>query len=283
MAQAAKDAKSKISGQFSMFSDIMAEEESIKITYPNLKEYDTMEKLKKEKEICGIYISGSPLDDYMSEIMSYNFNSSMIQEGDSESDDGEMEGSQDFVSDLKDGMDVDCGGVISEVKRIMTKQGNKPMAIITIEDVYGEFDCMMFNKVYEKEGAELDVDRIAHIKGRLSIRVGDKPIILIEKIDYLDKKANNSNLQDSSNGQSQVFGDAKEKEEKVPNVYMKFDITDNELVSTISEIVSCYQGKCPVFVQHEKKLYPLGVKANPSNSFVAEISEIIGSDSIKII
>ncbi|MBQ4542159.1 MAG: hypothetical protein IJA23_04845, partial [Clostridia bacterium] len=58
---------------------------------------------------------------------------------------------QDFVSDLKDGMTVNCGGVVSLVKKIMTKQTNKPMAIITVEDIYGEFDCMVFNKIYEKK------------------------------------------------------------------------------------------------------------------------------------
>ena len=278
MAQAAKDAKSKLAGQFSMFSDIMAEDEAIAINYPNLKEYDTMERLKKEKEICGICISGSPLDDYIEQIMSYDFNSSMIQEGDSgeESEDGQ---NQDFVSDLKDGMNVHCGGVVSVVKKIMTKQTNKPMAIITVEDIYGEFDCMVFNKIYEKEMDDLTQDRIVHIEGRLSIRVGEKPIILVEKIEYLDKKQNTN----AAAGTSTVFGAAEKKEEKIPNVYLKFNLDDKELVDLIGEVVSCYQGKCPVMVQHNKKLYNLGLKANPSNSFVAEISEIIGGENIKII
>ena len=281
MAQAAKDAKSRVAGQFSMFSDIMSEDEAIKINYPNLKEYDTMERLKKEKEICGIYISGSPLDDYMSEMLEYNFNSSMIQDGDSGSEEDEMGNSNnDFVSDLKDGMQVDCGGVVSVLKKIMTKQGNKQMAILTIEDIYGEFDCMMFNKLYEKEMAELEQDRIVHINGRLSIRVGEKPIILIEKIDYLDKKADLTKTNASE--QSQVFGMEKQVEEKIPKVYLKFDLNNQELVATIGEVIECYQGKSPVMVQHEKKLYNLGFKANPTNSFVAEISEIIGAENIKI-
>ena len=282
MAQAAKDAKSRISGQFSMFSDIMAEEEAITINYPNLKEYDTMEKLKKEKEICGIYISGSPLDDYLSQIMSYSFNSSMIQDGDAGSEESEFDQNKDFVSDLKDGMEVDCGGVVSVLKKIVTKQGNKPMAILTIEDVYGEFDCMMFNKLYEKEMYELDQDRIVHINGRLSIRVGEKPIILIEKIEYLDKKPNQTEQQ-NANANSQVFGDTKKQEEIIPKVYLKFDINDTRLIDAINEIMTCYQGKSPVVVQHENKLYNPGYKVNPTNSFVAELADIIGSSNIKIV
>ncbi len=281
MACAAKDAKSKVSGQFSMFSDIMAGDESLKITYPNLKEYDTMEKLKKEKEICGIYISGSPLDDYMSQIMEFNFNSSMIQEGDAESGDGEFDNSQNFVSDIKDGMAVECGGVITEVKKIMTKQGNKPMAILRVEDIYGELDFMVFNKIYEKEGDALAQDRIVKITGKVSVRVGEKPIILAEKIEYLDKPQTTAQIEQINNNSG--FGEEKQAQEKIPNVYLKFNINDTNLVSVIGEIVACYQGKCSVFVQHERKLYNLGVKANPTNSFIAEISEIIGEDNIKII
>ncbi|MBQ4542158.1 MAG: hypothetical protein IJA23_04840 [Clostridia bacterium] len=126
---------------------------------------------------------------------------------------------------------------------------------------------------------ELVQDRIVHIEGRLSIRVGEKPIVLVEKIEYLDKKQKAN----ASAEATAVFGASEKKEEKIPNVYLKFNLDDKSLVDLIGEVVSCYQGKCPVMVQHNKKLYNLGLKANPSNSFVAEISEIIGGENIKII
>ena len=280
MACAAKDAKSKISGQFSMFGDLMGEDEAIKIVYPDLKEYDLMEKLKKEKEVCGIYISGNPLDEYMQIMKNYNFNSSMIQEEDVEGETvDESENHDDFVSDLKDGMMVDCGGVISEVKRIMTKVGNKPMAILVIEDIYGEFDCMMFNKTYDKFAESLASDRIVHITGRLSIRVGDKPIILVESLEYLDEKKTEE-LQKPQ--EKAVFGETKQ-EEPTKKVYLKFDITNESLVAEIGEIMACYAGECPVFVQHNKKLYNLGFTVEPTTSLVAELASIIGEGNIKII
>ena len=280
MACAAKDAKSKVSGQFSMFGDLMGEDEAIKIVYPDLKEYDHMEKLKKEKEVCGIYISGNPLDEYMSIIKDYNFNSSMIQEEDIEGETvDESDHRDDFVSDLKDGMMVDCGGVISEVKRIMTKVGNKPMAILVVEDIYGEFDCMMFNKTYEKFAESLTEDRIVHITGRVSIRVGDKPIILVENLEYLDEKKAEEIQKPQEKA---VFGESKPVE-KVKNVYLKFDITDAKLVETLGEILSCYQGASPVFVQYNKKLYNLGFSVEPTTSLIAEVSSIIGDANIKII
>ena len=154
------------------------------------------------------------------------------------------------------------------------------MAIVTIEDVYGEFDCMMFPKTYEKFAEVLDTDRIVHIGGKISVRVGEKPIILIEKIDFLDEKPVE---QIASDNETQVFGEEKKKEVKISKMYMQFNINDKELVETICEILSSYPGKSPVFVQCDRKLFNLNVCVEPSSTLVAEISAIIGGSNIKII
>ena len=80
-----------------------------------------MEKLKKEKEVCGIYISGNPLDTYLSQMINYTFHSTMIQEGDDDGAQTDEMTENNFVSDIKDGMQVECGGVLSVIKKIMTK------------------------------------------------------------------------------------------------------------------------------------------------------------------
>ena len=64
---------------------------------------------------------------------------------------------------------------------------------------------------------------------------------------------------------------------------MQFNINDKELVSVVCEILSSYPGKSPVFVQCEKKLFDLHASVEPSNTMVAELSTIIGSNNIKII
>ena len=280
MACAVKDSKSRSAGQFSMFG-MMDADEAIKIDYPNLPEFENMEKLKKEKEVCGIYISGNPLDTYLSQMINYTFNSTMIQEGDDDGVQAEESEQSEFVSDLKDGMQVECGGIVSAVKRIMTKQGNKPMAIITVEDIYGEFDCMMFPKTYEKFGSTLESDRIVQITGKISIRVGEKPIILIENIKYLDEKSAEP-IEQKQDAKTAFVQEVKPEQEKLKKVYLQFDITNQNLVETLNDIVSSYPGKSPVFVQYNRKLYPLGFNVEPTNAMVAEISRVIGQDNIKI-
>ena len=281
MACAVKDAKSKVAGQFSMFGDIMGEEESIIINYPKIKEFDDMEKLKREKEVCGIYISGNPLDGYMDKFSAYNFNSSILP-NEGEDEDGEIDdddNTDEVASEVKDGMLVECGGIISEVKKIFTKQTNKPMAILTIEDIYGDYDAMVFNKLYEPLAEELDVDKIVHITGKVSIRVGDRPIIIVSTLDFLD----NSQKEDETpkKKQPQVFGEEAKKEE-VKKIYMRFDLKNQSLVDQVSEVLGFYEGNSPVIVQHNGKLYDIHIFSEPSNTLIAEIGAIIGIDNIKV-
>ena len=74
------------------------------------------------------------------------------EEDETEEDDefGETSKKQEDEVPIKNDMPVICGGSISDVKKILTKVGNKEMAIIQVEDLFGTFDVMVIPKVYEK-------------------------------------------------------------------------------------------------------------------------------------
>ena len=205
----------------------------------------------------------------------------MIQDGDDDGAQADDMDAENFVSDLKDGMQIECGGIISVIKRIMTKQGNKPMAIVTVEDIYGEFDCMMFPKTYEKFAEVLAEDRIVHIVGKISIRTGDKPIVLIESIDFMDEVATVENKDDEKKIIQPV--QTKPAVEQPKTVYLQFNLRDRALVETLQEIFMGYPGKSPVKVQFDRKLYPMNVTVDATNSLKAEVSSVIGENNIKII
>ena len=125
-----------------------------------------------------------------------------------------------------------------------------------------------------------EADRIVHIVGKVSVRVGENPIILIENIDYLDE--NHAETETKVDVKTAFVQESKPEQEKIKKVYLQFDITNQSLVNTLNDIFSGYPGKSPVFVQYNKKLYPLGFNVEPSNALVAEISRIVGQDNIKI-
>lgn len=275
MAMVDKDSKARLGGQFSMFGDIIDTASSIKIDYPDLPEFDTNSKLKFEKEVCGIYISGNPLDEYLHEMVNYNFNSQMINVESFESSGDEQE--DEVMTDLQDGMKVECGGIISKIHKIYSKANNKAMAIITIEDIYGEFDTMMFNNLYESLESELSEDRIVNIIGHVSIRVGQNPIIIVEKFNFIDNKVEENKVEEKPQN---VFGGTNTEPKVLKKIYLRFNLSDKNLIDEVCEIISAYPGESPVNVQYQGKLYDLNVTAEPSNMLVAELGYLLKAENI---
>ena len=184
------DRKIKESGQVSFFADELIQDESSNaVNYPNIKEFSTEEKLKREKEVVGIYISGHPLDAYYDKFDDYTFNSSMISEIMEESENeeevvpiSEDEEEEVKVDSLTDGMPVTCGGIITEIKKLYTKASNKEMAFVKVEDLYGTFETVLFPGQYERFKELIFVDNMVSLHGKLSIKDDEKPSIIVFKL-----------------------------------------------------------------------------------------------------
>ena len=172
-----QEKKSSMSGQMSLF-DIMGEEErkSFEIKLPDVGEYTQETKLAFEKEVLGVYISGHPLEDYE---QSWRKNISAV--------------TSDFLPDeetgqphVLDGSKQVVGGMIIE-KTIKYTRNNKIMAFLTLEDLVGTMEVVVFPRDYEKNAAVMEVDSKVFIQGRVSAE-DDKPSKLIcEKITSFDQ------------------------------------------------------------------------------------------------
>lgn len=188
---AASAAKHRAEGQISLF-DMFADENDISTEndyemYPDIPEFDKSDMLSMEKEMLGIYISGHPLESY-SDILS---KISTIRTTDLIADiDEGMDGlDKSFSSGVKDAMEITIGGVLSAVKKKVTKN-NAMMAFGSIEDLYGSAELLIFPKVYEKYAGILSPENIIVIKGRLSLREDDTPKILPDRIYGIDEYIN---------------------------------------------------------------------------------------------
>lgn len=272
MALVLRDKKVRSTGQFSMF-----DEGGVKIDYPPLKEMDEFYKLKKEKEVLGIYISGHPLNSYIDRFKNFTFNSSMLENGDN-SESQINENGEDVVEqkvmELRD-MKVTTGGIIVECKKVFSKSNNKPFAILTIEDLYGTFEVMIFNKLYEIVRGELSVDKVITIHGNLSIRTGDSPIILAEKVTFFE-----SGVAPEISRQNNIFVD--DSNVVAQKLYLKYNINEKSVAREVSEILSSYPGTTPVFVQSDDKLFDMKTKVNPSNALLLELKTTIGENCVRL-
>ena len=168
MDQTALERKSSLTGQMNLF-DFMGEDDrkAMEIRLPDVGEFSAEEKLAFEKEVTGIYISGHPLQDYEGRWRKCVTNVST-----------------DFLPDEETGMPrvpdqarAVIGGIIAE-KTIKYTKNSQTMAFVTLEDLVGTTEVIVFPKSYERYAPLLAEDAKVFIEGRVSAEE-DKPAKLI--------------------------------------------------------------------------------------------------------
>ena len=172
--------KKKFTNQITMF-DISNSEEDIqkmKYNYMEMDEFSEKELLSMEKEMLGIYISGYPLEKYRKQLDEVtNFNTAQIEETIEQMTAGEK-------CDLQDGQSVKLAGVITKIKKKFTKS-NKVMAFVTIEDLYGSCELIVFESCYNKCSNLLIEESLILCEGRISIRDENDITIIANQITEL--------------------------------------------------------------------------------------------------
>ncbi|MBQ9156538.1 MAG: DNA polymerase III subunit alpha [Eubacterium sp.] len=154
-----REKKENVSGQMSLF-DFFTEEEKkqYEVKYPDVGEFEPIQKLGFEKEVLGIYVSGHPLMDY---------EASMKKQVTAKSTDFEPD--EDTGRSLvRDGQHVTVGGLVSDITVKLTKT-NQNMAFVTIEDMYGTLEILVFPKIYQQCRDKLAVDKAVYVTGRATV------------------------------------------------------------------------------------------------------------------
>ena len=172
--QVNQEKKSAMTGQMSLL-DFLGEEEKkdFDVKYPDVSEYDKEELLAYEKEVLGIYVSGHPLEDYQ-ELMDLNISAT----------------THDFIADpdtgetvAKDQILYTIGGMIAGKTVKMTKS-NQNMAFITLEDLLGSVEVVVFPKKYEQYRQLLEPDSKIFVYGRASISEDEGKMLLERAVSF---------------------------------------------------------------------------------------------------
>lgn len=190
--------KKAFSGQVSMF-DLGTEEEKqelneIKYNFYEQEELPNKELLSLEKEMLGIYISGHPLEKLRNQISAQtNINTMELRKIDEEMASNQNNPDMELLKQAtkpkyQDGQKVKYAGIITSIKKKYTKS-NKIMAFVTIEDLYGTAEILVFENAYIKAGKSLVEENIVMVDGRLSIREDDATTIIANEIkDFGEQK-----------------------------------------------------------------------------------------------
>ncbi len=253
--------KQKNGAQISLFGSVI-EEPELEIEYPDISEFDYSDKLSREKQVLGVYVSGHPFENYLSAFRHCNFNCSLLADAEEDED-----GTLTFNS-LKDGQSITMGGIVAGIKKLNTKQGSS-MAFITVEDLYGSVECVAFPNVYEKVKSFLAVDVVVALSGKLDLGDGKRPTVLLD-------------------GMQQFNADSLKKDKepaagKKGVLWLNATGLDEGEFEELQEMLSAYEGPTEVRILRgsQKFRYPNGVVR--SRAFEAELATFLPAGCIKFV
>ncbi len=263
MQKAQKDKKSKQNGQFSFFDNNTIDDS---VEYPDIKEYSKKTLLKNERDIMGVYLSGHPLEDYISKFKDFTINAETINTLSKKDEDAEMvtdeSGEEDAEVEALDGQPFVCGGIIVEFRKNRTKSG-KDMAYIRLEDLTGVMDVVFFPAIYARYKEALVEENLVTIKGRINVRDGAISLV-----------ADNAF----------VWHDEEKKEMQNGKVFLRFDTKDIDVYSKVKRVLMAYPGSCQVIIRCSSSgsAFNYNGKVAINNYLVNELSGIIGNENLVI-
>lgn len=227
------------SGQISLF-DLMDEGESNDFTLPPVQPLSQRELLAMEKETLGLYISGHPLGEYRELLKSW------------------VSHPMTDLPELADGQLITMGGLVTAMKRITARKGGQ-MAFVTLEDLSGSGEVVVFAGVFHKSLAALQSGSPIWVKGRVS-KNDEETKILADEI--------------------RVLAD-------LPvDLYLQVPWADQVKLAAVKAILKQNPGRAAVKlydpVQHKTESLPAEYKVDLHDTLVKQLLALLGADNLKI-
>ena len=253
MDEAAQKKKTELAGQMSLF-DFAAEEdkEAFKVKIPVVAEYNKGDLLAFEKEVLGFYISGHPLEEYEEQ---WKRGISHVTTDFLPPEEGEL-------PKVHNGERATVGGMIT-TKTMKATKTNKMMAFITIEDLVGTVEVIVFPRDYEKIGKMLNVDDKVFVSGRISAEEDRASKMILESIRPFSEPKKELWIQ---------FTDLEE-----------FKCREPELLSTIMD--SEGSDSVIIYVKKEKmkKVLPASRNIKITDELLGRLYQIFGEKNVKAV
>ncbi|WP_317367644.1 DNA polymerase III subunit alpha [uncultured Tyzzerella sp.] len=245
--------KKTMEGQLDLFSTSSNNEDTIeKDILPNIEEITKKEILSLEKEILGIYVSGHPLDEFNEFLKKFTSNSTLDF----------IENENKEIENIKDNQKVILGGLINNITLKFTKT-NKQMAFLTLEDLFGTIEVIVFPETFYKYNKYLTEDGVIIVEGKASISEDQKPKIICTTIKSYEVLENMSKT-----------------------LWIKLPQTLNISIKDIEKILLDNKGDTPVIVYDEAKKTKFNLNSthwvNIGDNLLSQLKNILGNSCIVI-
>ena len=267
--------RNNLSGQLDMFSALVVTENvSPSFSYPALPEVSAKEKLRMEKEVAGMCFSGNLLDSYSSHVETLDTKkiSELLD-----------------IEQSKDKEPVRVAGIVTSVT-VKTTRKNEKMAFFSLEDKYGEIECLAFPTQYEKHRSKIREDSALYVEGTLSLREDEEPKILVNRVLEL---VENSNYTPKQTNDSKATPSVKDNEDSTPKkatpslsgatkLYLRVPELSSREYLKAKNLVNIFEGSVRViFYDTSKKEYlPYERGVDLSEYVYRELVALLGEGNV---
>lgn len=256
----ARAARDNVAGQMSLFDTA---EENTEMEFPDVPELDKKMLLKMEKQSTGMYFSGHPMEEYTDKIKKLTkYNIGDVLSSVHRDEDGNYHAVEGGISDGD--MIVICAAIASRKNK--TTRANAQMAFLSLEDVYGMVECIVFPKVLTEYSPILQEDNLVAISCRLSVREDEEPKLLMQTAQPIDE--------------------ALVSKKEPQRLYIQLFERNDDNLKLVEESLAPYQGDMEVrlFFSDTKKMasVPRRLYFNGTPSALEDLRDIFGEENVKI-
>jgi len=237
---ASHERKSVTEGQIGFFTM----EETPEAQLPDIEELDIRTRLSQEKETCGMYFSGHPMDEYKDALATSGATqiSKLLGE----------------ESEFEDNQLVTIAGMISHVQT-KTARNNSLMSYVTLEDTTAAIELLVFSNVIRRSGEYIKAGEVVQVKGKYSTREDKEPQILADEIVPLSH--------------------IKLEEKSEEHLYIRVP----EDASRVTAMLGFFPGITPVTIVVEKTNKRIGGKCTPDERLLERLRKLLGEENVKLV
>ncbi|MBI3252939.1 MAG: DNA polymerase III subunit alpha [Candidatus Omnitrophica bacterium] len=242
--------KDRESGQKSFFDLMEAGGHAQKSLHdiPEVPEWPENTLLLNEKEMLGFYVTGHPLDRYRTELKSYSSSNTAT------------------LGARRDGEEVLIGGIVNKLKLTQTKKTGEKMAIVTLEDLEGTVELLVFPRAFKECGQHLVKDAILFFKGNIDKRE-ETPKLLVNEITPV--------------------AEVHKKYTRSIRVRLAAGTAQENILKNLQSALSQHPGNVPVYIEfigddnaRSQLLVDRSLFVRPNETLVSSLQQILGQEAV---
>ena len=254
-----------LEGQISLFGGTDEEEKQNRYDLPKTPEYPHNELLRMEKEISGLYLSGHPLDQYRDKIG--RFATATISS---------LSGEE---AEQMDNRQVTLVCAVVRIKYLTTRSDSM-MAFVTVEDLTGTIELLVFPKVLTQCGPAIFENAVVAVRGRVSVKEEEGAKLVADEVCAIDQ------YQPPRAGGPARPAARPAQQGSTATLYLKLPSMQGQAFARVKDLLEIFSGDMPVKIKFEDTgkvvLAPRPLWALQSPRLLSELSELLGKECVVV-